>query len=189
MAVIELTDALFYRNGVSGVTRIVGNETGTKEGRRVCRYSFTAPETGASSEELSFHIGGVSDGTAIPVRFYIGTDPESHANAGAESAYTGELIPSGNGLMFTGQAEVLLLPGQTYYLWVFPGSDTFGYYAWGRTNYVSTLEAEGAACVAYVRKVGSLYLALMYVVRGGAWWLCAGYVVKNGAWHLCGAIT
>lgn len=156
MATIFLNESLFYRNGVSGASRIVGNDTGSKAGRRVCRYSFTAPETGASSEELAFHIAGVSDGTAISVRFYIGTDPDSHTNAGLESAYTGELTLSGDWLMFTGQAEVLLLPGQTYYLWVFPGSDTFGYYAWGRTNYVSTITTSGAATTGVFGENGTL---------------------------------
>lgn len=189
MARIELTDALFYRNGVSGVSRIVGNETGTATGRRVCRYKFTAPETGASEEVLTFHIAGLSDGAAIPVRFYIGTDPDSHANAGDGYEYTGTLTLASDFLSFSGEANVLLLPGQEYYLWVFPGSDTFGYYAWGRTNYVSIIETAGAACVGYVKKDGDLYMALMYAVIDGAWWLCTGYVVKDGAWHLCGADT
>lgn len=187
MATIQLTDVLFYRNGVSGVTRIVGNETGTKAGRRVARYTFTAPASGASEESLTFHIGGVSDGAAIPVRFYIGTDPDSHANAGTESPYTGELTISGDWMKFTGKANALLLPGKTYYLWVFPATDTFGYYAWGRQNYTSTMELSGAAAALNVVKNGSWKKIMLCATKNGKWFLIAPVVVKNGKWHYLGA--
>lgn len=145
MATIFLTESLFYRGGRPGVTQIVGNDTGTNEGRRVARYTFTAPGNGANREALTFHVAGLSGGSHIPIRFYIGDDPNSHANAGPGYQYTGEITISSDLLLATGESNAVLLPGKIYYLWVFPGSDGFGYYAWSRINYVSTITATGAA--------------------------------------------
>ena len=177
---ILLTDVLFYRNGVSGASRIVGNDTGNNSGRRVARYSFTVPASGASLEQLTFHIAGVSDGAAIPVRFYIGTDPDDHANAGPGDVYTGELNLSEDWLMFTGTARMILLPGAAYYLWVFPAEDKLGYYAWGRTGYTSAMEVTGAACVVPVVKEGKIENRLLAVVKSGQLWLTMPVVVKDG---------
>lgn len=180
---ILLTDVLFYRNGVSGATRIVGNETGDSTGRRIARYTFITPAAGAGKEIMVFHISGLSDGSRIPVRFFIGTDPDSHANAGPESEYTGELTLAGDWLSFSGETTKLLLPGKTYYLWVFPGEDKFGYYSWGRTGYTSALDLSGAACVVPVVKNGSIENRVVTVVKEGKLYLAMPVVVKNGqAW-------
>ncbi len=184
--ILELNDGLFYRNGVSGASRIVGNDMGDSTGRRVARYTFQAPATGASEETLTFHIAGLSDGSHIPIRFFIGTEPDSHINAGPESGYTGELTLAGDWMSFSGEAAKLLMPGKTYYLWVFPGEDSFGFYSWGRTNYTSTLEATGAACGVSVVKAEALVPHLLCVVRGGKLWLCAPYVCRGGQLHLLG---
>lgn len=188
---IELTERLFYKGGASGnFSQIVGNdyENGAVISR-VVRYTFTAPEIGANHVNLTFHISGKESGDAIPLRFYINTDPKSHADAGSESEYTGELVLANDWLSLSGEADVLLLPGQIYYLWVFPANETYGCYKWYRSGYTSQLEPTGAACLAYVRQGGELYIGLMYVVYEGALWLCAGYVVKGGALYLCGAAT
>lgn len=186
MATIKLEDVLFYRNGKSGVSRIVGNDTGTSEGRRVARYTFTVPELGAAKSNVTFHIGGLDDGKAIPLRFYIGTDPESHAMAGAESPYTGDLTLAEDWLSFTGEASAILIPGKTYYLWVFPASDTYGYYSWGRSGYTSTIETSGASAVIPVVRGGRWYGILNCVVRNGKWFLIAPCVVRGGKWYYIG---
>lgn len=188
MAQIQLTNALFYRKGVSGVTAIVGNDY--LDGAvvsRVARYTFQAPEMGANRVRLTFHIAGVSGGSRIPVRFFIGTDPDSHANAGADSPYTGELTLASDWLSMTGAADVLLLPGRTYYLWVFPGNDTYGCYTWNRAGYTSVMEAEGAAFVVPVIRGGVWRHMMLHVVKNGKFFLIAPCVVKSGKWHYFGA--
>ena len=183
---IELTDARYYRGGQSGATVAVGNDTyaGTPDGRRVARYTFTAPAVGASLERITFLTGGRSGGDSIPVRFYIGTDPEDHANAGPEDAYTGELVLAADGKTFTGSGRAVLLPGKTYYLWVFPGVDAFGWYSWG---YEAEMDATGGACVVPVVKNGEIENRLLAVAKGGKLWLCMPVAVIGGKPWIVGA--
>lgn len=130
MATIKLTNATYYRNGVSGATSVVGYESTYN---RVVRYNLTPPDTGASRVALKFT--GISQGNGTmptTLRFYIGTDPNSHANAGSGYTYTGTLTRETIlGLYtFSGSADVIINPNTTYYVWVFPSTTTFGWLAW-----------------------------------------------------------
>lgn len=159
----------FYIGGQSGASRVVGNDWRNDAAiNRVARYTFTAPAEGTSGISLTFNTGGLSDGSSVPIRFYIGTDPESHVNAWSDSAYTGELTPSDDGKTFTGEAQLLLLPNTTYYLFVFPGSKTYGYYTWYRYGYEIglTLTLTGGAGIVYVG--GVMYQIYVGNSSGGA---------------------
>lgn len=184
---IELNDVQFYRNGKPGATRIVGNETDTPEGRLVVRYTFTVPEPGAARVNITFRIGGVDRGAAIPIRFHIGTDPESHVNAGPDAPYIGELVLAENQFSFSAEARVPLMPGRTYYIWAFPGNDQFGYYYWNQLNAISVLETSGAAFLLPVALGGVWRRIMLHVAIGGKWLLIAPCVVQDGKWHYIGS--
>lgn len=144
MATIQLVDEnwSWYKKGVSGYSRVFGYEDSS---RRVARYKFTAPASGASGLSITIYSGGRGSGNHIPINFFIGTDPDSHANAGPGSTATGTFTLGDDWLTFTGSANMILIPNQVYYLWIFPGEDTFGWY-WGtRANYTSTITTSGAA--------------------------------------------
>ena len=119
MSQINLTDVVFYKDGVPGQSEVVGFESGAT---RVARYTFTAPQTGATALDIQLTYLSKGAGLDIPIRFAISTDPNSHCNAGETSPYTG--VMSGK----TGSAQVRLLPNQTYYLWLFPGQNIWGWY-------------------------------------------------------------
>lgn len=160
MASISLTTAdwLWYSGGKSGVSAVVGNDWDTANSaviRRVGRISFTAPSTGATGVSLTFHTAR-GDGAFVPLRFFIGTDPDSHVNAGPNAQYTGELTLGSDYLTHTGQADILLVPNQTYYLWIFPDSDDYGWYYGYRTNYTSVLTTSGAAMSGITAEDGTL---------------------------------
>ena len=142
MATIFLSKPLFYKNGESGFSSVIGFEGKT---RRVVRYAIESPFMGANKIDITLYTGGKGAGSHIPLRFFIGTDPESHANAGSEYEYTGELIMGSDNRTFTGSADYILIPSTTYYLWIFPAEDTLGWY-WGtRANYTSVLTTYGSA--------------------------------------------
>lgn len=141
MAVITLTDPLFYKAGVSGKTRVVGYESSAT---RVVRYAFTAPEVGASQVELCFRGLSLGSGQAIALRYHITTDPEACADPSPGAAYTGTLTMNAAGTEATAQASLLLLPSTTYYLWVFPGVEVFGWYSWILEE--ATLTTSGGSC-------------------------------------------
>lgn len=145
MSQITLTDPVFYKNGVPGQSKVAGFESGVT---RVARYTFLAPQTGATS--LQFSLDGTSKGAGldIPLRFAISTDPDSHCNAGANSPYTGVATLTLSSHLAQGQAEVRLTPGVTYYLWLFPGENVWGWYYVPASGTVTTSGfAEGVATV------------------------------------------
>jgi hypothetical protein len=135
-------------NGVGGVSPVIGNDWDNRTASsvpRIARYIIDAPSTGASKLAITLYTGGKGSGSHIPLRFFIGTDPESHINANQSSESTGELTLESDWLTLAAEADALLLPGKTYYLWIFPGSDTFGWYWATRRGYASALTTYGAA--------------------------------------------
>lgn len=140
MPSITLSQPAFFRNGAGGASKVVGVESGCN---RVARYSFTSPPSGASSAAVSVSGMWFGSGTRPDsFRFYIGTDPLSHINAGADSPRTG-LLQGQSATAFSGTAQVLLLPNTDYYLFVFPNSAAFGWYNWEGS---AALTLSGGSC-------------------------------------------
>lgn len=123
-----LSDLVFYRSGESGVSSVVGVES---KKCRIARYTLRTGAAGASRVELSFTENWKGAGTTPELfYFYIGTDPQSHANADPTYPRTGAVNRLGTTCNYTGQASVVLLPNTTYYLWLFPATTTFGWVQW-----------------------------------------------------------
>ena len=135
MPQIQLTDPVFYKDGEPGHSKVVGFES---QVTRVVRYTLKAPAIGATAISLLFD--GVSKGAGIDntVRFAITTDPDSHKAAGEAASYAGTLSINLGAYIARGQAEVRLAPEVTYYLWLFPGRNAWGWYYWPATGTVTT---------------------------------------------------
>lgn len=174
--------ALYYKNGSSGVSAVVGYES---KSNRVARYKFTSPSTGASSATVS--ITGIYHGdgsTSSEIRFYITTSSSSHANAGASAAYSGRLTLAASGGVYTasGSANVLLMPSTEYYLWVFPGSTTYGWWYWSTP---ATLTVSGGAGLVYIDNGSRLVPAIPYIDTGSGWKQAMPYIDTGSSWKLC----
>lgn len=182
MATITLSSPTYYKAGTSGVSAVVGYESSSN---RIARYSFTAPSTGASS--VSITTGNCSTGggsTTSVIRFYITTSSTSHTNAGSGSDYTGSLTMSlSNGVYIgTGSASILLLPNTTYYVWVFPGSTTYGWWYWCSTM---TLTTSGGAGLVYIDNGSSMVAAIPYIDNGSSWVQAMPYIDNGSSFILC----
>lgn len=155
MATVTLTNATFYKRGEAGVSAVVGYESNSN---RVVRYTMLAPTTGTTSVTLEFTGCTLGDGIAPALNFYIGTEPDSHTNAGEGSAYTGELTRSGT--TYTGSADIVLNPSETYYVWVFPKySDSvyhYGWMYWSKTSGAATATTSGAVASTLSASNGTL---------------------------------
>lgn len=135
-----------YAGGTSGASYVVGYES---KQNRVVRYTFTTGSGGASNVSVLIPNYSKSDDTGsstAPLRWYIGSSSTDHANAGADSTYNGTLTmtTSGGYYNFSGTASVVLTPNTTYYLWIFPGSTTYGWW-WVASGGTATITVNTAA--------------------------------------------
>lgn len=143
MANIILTNPKFFKGGESGASYVVGFDSGAN---RVVRYSFEPPSIGANRIDLSFLRNWTGGGT-LPntLRFFIGTDPDSHINAGVGYEYTGELARKQGTYEYYGSADIVILPNRTYYVFVFPTTQVYGWVQWSNSEGDATAETFGGA--------------------------------------------
>lgn len=181
MAAITLSNPVYYSGGASGATAIIGVD-GTNN--RVVRFTLTSPATGASSVSLS--ITGLQFGMGtIPttLRFYIGTEAESHKNAGASSTYTGTLnIDTSTNTSFSGTADFLLLPNKTYYLFIFPSTTTGGWFYASAATF--SLNGLGGAGLVYIDNGSGWDAHQVYIDNGTSWDLHMLYIDNGTSWDL-----
>lgn len=170
---LTLSDPAFYNNGAAGASSVVGVSEGLN---RVARYSFNTPNANITNINLNFSSMWYGSGTQpTTYHFYIGTDPNSHLNAGASSSYTGVLyIDTSTYTAFSGSANITLLPNTTYYLFVFPDTTTFGWYHWEGTAEMTALAVEG----------WSTYV--VYIDNGTSWDKYVPYIDNGTGWDICG---
>lgn len=140
MATITLSDVKYFRSGAVYLLAQIGNAWSGGAIPTTARYSFIAPSAGATSVSFSMTGWYLSAGSLIALRFFIGTDPNSHIDADSTYEYTGDLTIDST---ISGSADILLLPGQTYYLWVFPANQDYGLYSCEAA--VASIETSGAA--------------------------------------------
>lgn len=180
MAAIDLSNVRYYRGGVGGASGAVGNDWANNAViSRVARYTIQAPDKGAARVSLVFDADLHGDGSYIDLRYFIGTDPDSHANAGPDAEYTGQFALDTAYAKFTAAFDFTLLPGKTYYLWVFPASSKYGWYYWGTSH---TMEVEGVAGAVTIWINGKKKKAIPRIYKGGQWKHAVPRIYKSGDW-------
>lgn len=182
----SISDYEFFKAGEGEAGSIVGYSAGN----RVVRYKFTAPDEGASA--LSFTKKNVGDEGALSagatLRWYVTNDPDSHKDAGPDSEYHGEVTLSDkDGTYYTakGSADnLVLLPGETYYLFVFPGTSVKKYYWWNYPTTI-TLTLSGAAGLVWIHNGTDAMKALLHIYTDGTWKIAIPYIHDGIKWKIC----
>lgn len=154
---MNLTNYEFYNNGTPGASAVVG--VSDRLPRNV-RYTFTAPATGASGVSLRFQGSAGSGTTPDRLRFAFTTDPTAYAAANWNTQGNGVITRISGGYAYEGSASVLLLPGLTYYLFIWPDTSTFGWVRWYTADGYSTLETTGGAYSSLAVPSGTLGSAM-----------------------------
>lgn len=172
---------IFYAGGTAGASNVVGYESNRT---RVFCMPFTTLEAGASHISFSFGYHSKKGNTgAAPIRFYIGTDPNSHKNAGQEAEYHGEVTftyqSSGQypGYIASGEVDIVLLPNTTYYLWIFPGSTNSVWYEWYIT--LQDIYGDGGAGVIRIKERDGEIVIVPTVKENGEFVTLAATVKNN----------
>lgn len=158
---MNLTNYEFYNNGTPGASAVVGV---SERLPRNVRYTFTAPESGASAVSLRFQGAAGSGTTPDRLRFAFTTDPTAYAAANWNTPGNGVLNRISGGYAYEGSASVLLLPGLTYYLFIWPDTGTFGWVRWYTAEGYATLETTGGAYSGLTAPSGTLGSPLTFRV-------------------------
>jgi len=185
MATITLSDVKYYRSGEEWYYDQIGNAWENSAAvPSTARYSFTAPDVGASSVSFSLTGWYLSTGNYNALRFFIGTSATSHMDADSTYEYTGNLTVDSTNKVISGSANVLLLPGKTYYLWVFPSEAKYGIY--GCDNATATITTSGAGGLVYIDNGSALEGYMVYIDNGSKWDMYIPYLDTGSSWVVCG---
>lgn len=185
MATITTTSKVTINgDSTSGAQQIVGINAGRNQD---VRFTFTTDSNGASAVYWALPNNSMGSGTAPALRWYIGIDPNSHINAGSSTTvYNGNVSVSNDGygnLTFTGYADMVLAPNTTYYLWIFPGTTTYGFY-WLTANQQATVTTSGSAGVVYIDNGSSWDAYQCYIDNGSSWDLYIPYIDDGSSWSV-----
>lgn len=188
-----LSNPVYYKAGDNASDILVG--VASKNNRNV-RYTLTMGKA-ESADHIEFTITESSvssivwgDGSdhreindKISLYFAISTDPNEYANAGINqvskalgkvtmSEIRGYWVEDNVVFKATGNGAYNLLPGQTYYLWIFPGYTTasggngeWGYFVWGK-SLTTTVSLSGAAGVVQIDTGSAILKAIPYIDDG-----------------------
>lgn len=151
MANITTSSPVFYSNGTSGASSVVGYE-----GRRVrvVRYSFTTPLEGATKISISIGYASKQDGSASSPYVHISTS--SAYPSGIPSSVTKHGEISINGSTATANIEYAFLPNTTYYVWIYPrDASTYGYWYWSTAAATITTSGSTAAVTPTINVKGT----------------------------------
>ena len=171
---------VFYAGGAAGASNIVGWESSRT---RVFCMPFTTLGVGANHISFSFGYHSKKGSGAAPIRFYIGESSTSHINAGQDAEYHGEVTftyqSSGRfpGYIASGELDIVLLPTTTYYLWIFPGSQTSVWYEW----YIPLADIYGDGGAGVIRiKEGDQEVVIIPTVKENGEFITLSATVKDG---------
>lgn len=184
MATITTSSAVCFQGGTQTTQKIVGFSGGSTW---LARYSFTTDSNGASSVSWilpnNSYLGGGSATTEF--RWYITTESSVPAVTGTNLPYHGVVSKpeSGGAYQFSGSANIILLPNTTYYLRIFPGTTTYGYFNL-TSNATATVTTSGSAGVVYIDN-GSRWDAYQcYIDNGSSWDLYIPYIDNGSSWSV-----
>ncbi len=192
MAVLPISAAQSFSAGsdVSAYAQGCGFDAGKN---RVMRFAFTTGSTGASEIrwKLSYIYMYSWAYPQIPMRFYIGEDPDSHLNAGANtSQYTGDVtvymdtVYNSESYM-EGSAKIRLKANTTYYLFLFPAQASQCYYASGYLDPAPSmhLEASGAGVgLVYIDTGTEIISTIACIDDGENWNMCIPQIDNGVSW-------
>ena len=139
----------FFKNSSTGVSSVVGYEGSSERG---IRYTFKLPDTcKAGATSYSFKktsVGGINGNTA---RWNWAVSEDASAFLNTTAAGDGY---ANSATTFSGSANKTLYPGKTYYLFVYPGSTTYGWRYWNYPKEI-TLTVDGSITYTITYKPGT----------------------------------
>jgi hypothetical protein len=160
---------------------------GFEVARRVLRYTLEVTGEGATSITLVHKYINYGSYSSAALCASLTTDGEAYINAnGEENGYQVEATKDTTERTYTVTMDgLMLLPGQTYYLWLYPKTDAyaFAYLYSDSSNW--TLTAEGSVGVVYIETAEGFGVYLCYIEDGTEWALYILYIEDGTEWAIC----
>ncbi len=209
-----LSNPVYFNGGAdAGDSRLVGVVSGKN---RVVRYTLTLAANEYATD-ISIAIDGgsyISWGDynsegwkdeyindELSLYFYIGTDSTEFVNAGADkvSSATGKVTlvkRGGSGVneniswTATLEGSAMLLPGVTYYLWIYPGwvnGSVWGYFRWydnGTDRFTYDIALSGSPGLVYIDNGSKFEAYQCYIDNGSGWDLYIPYIDNGSGWDM-----
>lgn len=142
MAALTITPSAytFFKNSTTGVSSVVGYESSSERGIRYT-FKFSSSDRSGGATSYSFskpNVGALQDGSTARWNWAVSTSSTAYLNTtGAGDGYKN----SASGT-WTGSATKTLYPDTTYYLFIYPGSTTYGWRYWNYPDSI-TLTVDG----------------------------------------------
>lgn len=188
---ITTTARSFYENGAPFGDNLVGYISGVSY---VVRYTFSTADLPAGASSIRVDIPSPQTasndwglvGSLPTMRYKITTSSTSHVAAGPSTTDydgTASFTAYGGTHYFSIPTDsIVLLPGKTYYLYVFAGSTSGGYFY--NREMTLTIVASGGAGIVQIYNGSSWGSYQCYIYNGSSWVLYLPYVYNGSAWAL-----
>lgn len=184
---VTVSGLAYYKAGVSttATSAVAGYESNS---RRVVRYTLQVDGQGADELYLFHEFSPATDGAPFPTLCVnISTDPDEYKNAnGDTNGYLAEMsIRSDINAYDVTITGLVLAPGQTYYLWVYPKIDKWAWVNYHRNDSFWEVTGSGSAGLIYIDNGTKLEAYQVYIDNGTGWDLYIPYIDNGSGWDMC----
>jgi hypothetical protein len=173
----------FYNASASGGGEVAGYENSK---RHVVRYTLQVDGQGANKLHL-IHQFAKENGVSRPTLCVnLSTDPNAYINTnGNASGYLAVMsVRTDINAYEVTLSGLVLVPGKTYYLWVYPKSDTYAWVYYHKGTSYWTLTAYGSVGLAYIDVGNGLEHYQCYVEDGSKWYSYIRCRDDGASWDL-----
>ena len=183
---VTVSEITYYKAGVttSATSAVVGYES---DSRRVVRYTLQVEGQGANQLYV-YHAFAPRSGVSVPTLCVnISTDPDIYKNTnGNISGYLAEMkVRSDINAFEVTLTDIILAPGLTYYLWVYPKTDNYAWVDYHRNTEYWEVTASGSAGLVYIDLGSGFEPYQCYIDNGSSWDLYIPYIDNGSSWDLC----
>lgn len=181
---VTVKEIAFYKAGSSVTSPVAGYESTS---RRVVRYTLEVDGQGANELTL-FHQFSKNSGVSLPdLCVNLSTESDAYTNAnGDTSGYLATMSRRSDIDAFeVTLRNIVLVPGQVYYLWVYPKSDTYAWVNYHSDSSYWNVTVSGSAGLVYIDSGNGFEPYQCYIDNGSGWDLCIPFVDNGTTWDMC----
>lgn len=179
---ITVSELTYYKAG----TVVKDSEiAGYSGGRRVIRYTLKVSGEGASELSIQHKFSsGSSSKPTLCVNISTGSDDYANANGDTNGYLAIMTRTSTVGAYEATLTNLTLIPGQTYYLWVYPMTDTSSWVYYHAYTTHWSVTGSGSVGLVYIDNGSSFDTYMVYIDNGSSWDMYLPHIDNGSSWDL-----